>query len=80
MKEAFEIVKLLAALLPIVYDLVKKLDELGGAQGTGPEKLAIVLDVIRGAFSQIKDTGIKWDQIEPLIKRAVEGFLVIIRR
>ena len=74
------LLKVFVALLPIIVDLVKALESIGGAEGTGPEKLALVLEAVKAAFEQAKTDGVSWEKLEPLVRAAVERILAIIRK
>ena len=75
-----ELLKVFVQVLPLIIDLVKKLDDLPSSEGTGADKLQIVLDAIKAAVTQAKELGVSWDKLEPMIKAAVESILRIIRR
>lgn len=74
------LLKIFVQLLPIIVDLVRALDNIGGAEGTGPEKLALVLEAVKAAFEQAKTDGVSWEKLEPLVRAAVERILAIIRK
>ena len=75
-----ELLKVFVQVLPLIIDLVKKLDDLPSSEGTGADKLQIVLDSVKAAVTQAKELGVSWDKLEPMIKAAVESILRIIRR
>ena len=75
-----ELLKVFVQVLPLIIDLVKKLDDLPSSEGTGADKLQIVLDAVKAAVTQAKELGVSWDKLEPMIKAAVESILRIIRR
>ena len=75
-----ELLKVFVQVLPLIIDLVKKLDDLPSSEGTGADKLQIVLDAVKAAITQAKELGVSWDKLEPMIKAAVESILRIIRR
>ena len=75
-----ELLKVFVQVLPLIIDLVKKLDDLPSSDGTGADKLQIVLDAVKAAVTQAKELGVSWDKLEPMIKAAVESILRIIRR
>ena len=75
-----ELLKVFVQVLPLIIDLVKKLDDLPSSEGTGADKLQIVLDAVKAAVTQAKELGVGWDKLEPMIKAAVESILRIIRR
>ncbi len=74
------LLKAFVALLPVVVDLVKQLDAIGGGEGTGKDKLQLVIDAVRTAFEQARETGVSWASLEPMIRSAVEAILKIVRR
>ena len=74
------LLKAFVALLPIIVEMVRTLDDIGGGEGTGKEKLALVIETVKAAFEQVKDIGISWERLEPLVRAAVERILKIIRR
>ena len=41
-----ELLKVFVQVLPLIIDLVKKLDDLPSSEGTGADKLQIVLDAV----------------------------------
>ena len=75
-----ELLKVFVQVLPLIIDLVKKLDDLPSSEGTGADKLQIILDAVKAAVTQAKELGVSWDKLEPMIKAAVESILRIIRR
>lgn len=74
------VLRVTADLLPVAYDLVKSLDGIAEQEGTGPEKLQIVMDLLKEAVAEAKATGVTWEKVEPVLRRVVEGMLALVRR
>ncbi len=79
MKQYILILGLLADLIPVIKKLVQSLDAVDDVPGTGADKLKFVLDVVKTAFEDLKNTGLKWEQFEPYVRAAIEALLKIIR-
>ena len=79
LSQYLQLIKVLAALIPAVIEIVKSLDEIGDTAGTGPEKLQLVIDVLSETFAQLK-TDVQWGSIEPILRDVVERVLKIIRK
>ena len=73
-----ELLKVIVALIPIIADLVKALDGIGGGAGTGAEKLQIVLDAVKAALDKA-GSAVDWGALEPIIKGIIERILKITR-
>lgn len=74
--KALAALRALAILIPVIVELAKSLDDL---EGDGAAKLAIVLEAVKAAFEQIKDSGVDWESIKPLIERVIDPILKLIR-
>lgn len=79
LSQYIQLIKVLAVLIPAVVELVKSLEEIGETAGTGPEKLELVIDLLKTTFANLK-TDVQWGTIEPIIRNVVEAILKIIRR
>lgn len=75
-----QMAKIIATLLPVIIDLVASLDAIATQTGTGKDKLALVLDLVRKAFDDLKAIDIPWEKIEPYVKMVVEGAIKLVRR
>jgi hypothetical protein len=71
---------LLAQLVPTIFALVKALEDIGGVEGTGQEKMAFVLNAIKTAIEQAGESGVTWAKLEPMVKLAVEAILKVLRK
>lgn len=74
--KALAALRALALLIPIIIEMAKSLDSI---EGDGAAKLQIVLEAVKAAFEQIKDSGVDWESIKPLIERVIDPILKLIR-
>lgn len=75
-----QIARVLAALLPVIMELVAALDEVATQEGTGKDKMTLVLDLVRNAFDDVIELDIPWEKIEPYVRSIVGFVLKIVRR
>lgn len=69
------ILRIIVTLIPVIYDLVKQLEEIADYEGTGQEKLKLVLDVLKEAF-----TSDEWASAEPMLRTVIEAILKMVRK
>lgn len=65
LSDFISLLSVVQALLPIVVNLVKSLEDV---DGDGPSKLQTVLTAVKTAYDQTMTSGIDWSKIEPVIK------------
>lgn len=70
----------LSSLIPVIIELVTALDAVANQEGTGKDKMALVLELVRNAFADLTALDIPWEKIEPYARKLVDGILKLARR
>jgi hypothetical protein len=70
-----EILRALAALLPIVLGLVKQLEEAIPASGSGAAKLAQIKAILQQGFGTLTGLSVTFEQIWPPVQALISGLV-----
>ena len=71
MTKFITILKLLVELLPTIVSIIKQIEAALPESGQGATKLAMARDMIEGAYKQISDFTIKFDEVWPTIESVI---------
>lgn len=73
MSKYVEILRALAALLPIVLQLVRQLEEALPTTGAGAAKLAQIKAILQQVFSTLSGLSVTFEQLWPTIQALITG-------
>jgi phage-related protein len=70
-----EILRALAALLPIVMQLVRQLEEALPTSGAGAAKLAQIKAILQQVFATLSGVTVTFDQVWPTVQALIGGLV-----
>lgn len=73
MTKYLEILRALAALLPIVLQLVRQLEEALPTSGAGAAKLAQIKAILQQLFATLSGLTVTFDQVWPTVQALITG-------
>lgn len=73
MNRALDILRALAALLPIVLQLVRQLEEALPTTGAGAAKLAQIKAILQQVFGTLSGLTVTFEQVWPTVQALISG-------
>lgn len=71
------VMQLLGALIPIISQTIKAVEEAIPAPGQGPAKLQLMKGMLEGAYGQMNNATIAFESIWPMIQGMVASLVAI---
>lgn len=75
MTRAIEALRALAALLPLILQLVRQLEEAIPDTGRGAEKLAQIRDILQRVFGTLTGLTVTFEQLWPTVQALITGLV-----
>lgn len=80
MKKFLDILKVVAALIPLIKQLIRDVEELIPESGRGAEKLTIVRELLEAAFDALEDVPVVFSEVWPFLERLIGKFVDLLNR
>lgn len=77
MTKFLELVKLIAALYPILMQTIKSLEEAMPDAGQGAQKLEILKGTLAAAYTKLDDAKMKFEEVWPTIQMVVSTIVTV---
>lgn len=75
MTRAIEALRALSALLPLILQLVRELEQAIPDTGRGGEKLAQIREILQRVFATLTGLTVTFDQIWPTVQALIAGIV-----
>jgi len=75
MEQFFMIVKMVAALYPVLMQIIKSIEEAMPAAGQGQAKLALIKTTLEGAYTTMGDAQVKFEAIWPMLQGVISAMV-----
>jgi len=69
------ILKAIIALLPMVIEAIKAVEEAIPGQGKGEAKLAAIRAILEGAYAAAQDIGLTFSELWPALEKTIAGLV-----
>lgn len=76
----FEIVKIIASLLPTLIEIIKAVEAAIPDSGKGQDKLAMVRELLQVAYDATGDIGQSFSELWPLIQQVIDRIVALFNR
>ena len=78
MANIIAIIQAINALIPLILQTIKIIEDAMPEGGQGSLKLQMLHDILAGAYAQGKDISVTFDKLWPMLKPIVDGLVAML--
>jgi hypothetical protein len=80
MSKLITALKMIAALLPVLFDIVRAVEAALPQSGAGAQKLAMVRELLERYWATATEIGMKFAEAWPFLESAIAGVVALLNR